>query len=56
MEALFDIQTLEMLEGDLPRRARLLTVEWALEHRHELLTNWEKAARPEPLDRIEPLA
>ncbi len=56
MEALFDIQTLEMLEGDLPKRARLLTVEWALEHRPELLANWEKATRPEPLDKIEPLS
>ena len=27
MEALFDIQTLEILGGDLPKRARLLTLE-----------------------------
>ncbi|HEX8350933.1 MAG TPA: DUF4160 domain-containing protein [Hymenobacter sp.] len=39
MEALVDIQTLEILEGDLPKRARLLTTEWALEHRAELLVN-----------------
>lgn len=54
-EALFDIQTLDMLEGSLSKRARLLTVEWALEHRAELLANWENATRPEPLFKIEPL-
>lgn len=55
MEALFDIRTLELLGGDLPKRARLLVVEWALEHREELLLNWEKAGQPEPLDKINPL-
>ncbi|WP_375416836.1 DUF4160 domain-containing protein [uncultured Hymenobacter sp.] len=55
-EALFDIQTLEILGGSLPKHARLLATEWALEHRAELLTNWEKAARPEPLLKIEPLS
>jgi hypothetical protein len=38
-EALIDIQTLQILEGDLPKRAKLLTIEWALEHREELLKN-----------------
>ncbi len=54
-EALFDIHTLEMIKGNLPHRARLLVVEWALEHRKELLANWEKARKPEPLDKIAPL-
>ena len=54
-EALFDIHTLEILEGSLPKRARLLTIEWAIEHRAELLINWEKSVKPESLDKIEPL-
>ena len=38
--ALFDIETLEMFEGDLPNRARKLVVEWASLHQNELLEMW----------------
>ena len=38
--AVFDIQTLEMIEGDLPNRARKLVVEWAGIHQTELLEIW----------------
>jgi hypothetical protein len=54
-EALFDIQTLDIINGSLPKRARILVVEWALEHRQELLDNWEQARKPAPLQKIEPL-
>ena len=54
-EASFSINTLEILEGELPRRARALVVEWASLHRRELLTNWERARRELPLQAIEPL-
>jgi len=54
-EAVFDINTLDILRGELPKRARLMVLEWALEHRKELLSNWEKAKAPESLDKIEPL-
>jgi hypothetical protein len=37
---LFDIETLEMVEGDLPARARRLVVEWASLHREELTDMW----------------
>ena len=30
-------------------------LEWLEEHRNELMDNWEKAQRGEPLDKIEPL-
>lgn len=53
--AVFAIETLEMLRGDLPRRARALILEWALEHRDELRLDWELAAAHEPLLPIEPL-
>ncbi|MBU1820720.1 MAG: DUF4160 domain-containing protein [Bacteroidetes bacterium] len=54
-EALFDITTLEVLEGELSKRAKMLVVEWALEHREELMLNWYKARKPEELSKIEPL-
>lgn len=38
--AVFDIQTLEAIEGDLPNRARKLVVEWATIHQTELLEIW----------------
>ncbi|MBV8244226.1 MAG: DUF4160 domain-containing protein, partial [Hyphomicrobiales bacterium] len=39
-EATIDIRTLELIEGQLPRRALALTLEWAQEHRSELLEDW----------------
>jgi hypothetical protein len=51
----FDIETLRMLDGDLPARVRGLVVEWASLHRDELRDDWERARRHEPLRRIEPL-
>ena len=54
-EAMFDILTLEILEGSLPNRARALVLEWASAHRNELLDNWSKAIQPASLTRIEPL-
>ena len=37
---LFDINTLEMFEGDLPSRAKKLVIEWAELNRSELLDMW----------------
>lgn len=54
-EALIDIKTLKILEGRLPKRAKTLAIEWAIEHRDELLNNWQKARGHETLDKIEPL-
>jgi len=39
--ALFNINTLEMIEGDLPPRARKLVVEWAETYQTELQTIWK---------------
>lgn len=36
----FAIETLAMIEGDLPARARALVLEWATRHREELLEMW----------------
>jgi hypothetical protein len=38
---LFSINTLEMLEGDLPSRARKLVVEWAQNNQGELKKMWD---------------
>ncbi len=49
------IRGLEVLRGELPSRAMGLTVEWATQHKEELLVDWELAATRKPLRRIEPL-
>jgi len=36
----FDVQTMEMIEGDLPTRAQRLVREWAERYREELLAMW----------------
>jgi hypothetical protein len=54
-EARFRINTLEMYEGELPRRVRSLVIEWASMHRKELLENWYLARDGEDLKNIEPL-
>ncbi len=54
-QAEYDIRTLDILAGNLPPRAHAMVLEWASIHKDELLENWEKAALPEPLNRIEPL-
>jgi hypothetical protein len=39
--AVFNIQTLEVLEGDLPLRAQRLVQEWATLYQAELLRMWQ---------------
>lgn len=39
---LFDIDTLELIEGDLPNRARKLVLEWAMMHQSALKEMWNK--------------
>ncbi len=50
-----DIQTLALVGGSLPPRALALTVEWALQHQTELMEQWQRARRQQPLQSIEPL-
>ncbi len=45
----------ELIAGSLPRRALALVAEWAALHQDELLANWERARREEPLQPIDPL-
>lgn len=53
--ALIAIETLTVLAGCLSPRVLGLAMEWAARHRDELLHNWERARRQEPLERIPPL-
>jgi hypothetical protein len=54
-EALIDIQSLEVLEGKLPRRALAMVQEWASEHQAELMEDW-KLCRAKQLPKpIKPL-
>ncbi len=38
---LFNIETLEMIEGDLPPRAKKLVLEWAIVNKNELIHMWK---------------
>ncbi len=38
--ALFNIETLAMIEGDLPPRAMKMVIEWAGQQQNELLLMW----------------
>jgi hypothetical protein len=54
-EAVYTIEMLDTLRGNLPRRAHSMVVEWALAHRAELRANWDRAREQHPLEQIEPL-
>ena len=50
-----DIQTLKIIKGSLPKRAYALVLEWATEHREELMENWNLARNQMNLNKIKPL-
>jgi len=54
-EALVEIRTLEVLEGELPRRALALVLEWAQGHRTDLLEDWELCSQNQVPKKIRPL-
>lgn len=54
-EASIDIESLELIAGELPKRARRLVVEWALARRSQLRDNWVRARHKRPLIPIDPL-
>jgi hypothetical protein len=53
--AVIAIDTLEIIEGRLPRRALALAVEWAQQHRAELREDWRLAEVHQTLKLIPPL-
>jgi hypothetical protein len=54
-EALIDIQTLGVMGGNLPRRALAMVLEWAAEHRAELLEDWRLCESMQTPHKISPL-
>jgi len=54
-EALIDIRTLEVIGGSLPVRALSLTLEWANEHRAELMEDWTPCQAMQLPKQIKPL-
>lgn len=50
-----EIQTLKVLEGKIPPRALGLVIEWASQHREELLRDWELSKNNQPPEKITPL-
>lgn len=54
-EASVDIESLAVIAGALPPRAKRLVVEWAAAHQNELRDNWERARNHQPLVPVEPL-
>ncbi len=55
IRAEYNIHSLALMCGKLPRRAHLLVVEWAYIHREELNENWNLAQHAERLKKIRPL-
>jgi len=53
--AAFSINELKVIEGSLPRRIISLVLEWAFEHRNELLEDWQLVQKREELKKIAPL-
>jgi hypothetical protein len=44
-----------VITGKFPRRALSAVIEWYIEHKGELLENWQRAEKRQPLQKIEPL-
>lgn len=51
-----EINSLRVLEGSIPPRSLGLVVEWASQHKKELLKDWELARKSQPPKKIAPLA
>lgn len=54
-EVLIDIRTLEVVSGSLPKRALVLVLEWAQEHRSELMEDWQLCEQNQTPNKIQPL-
>jgi hypothetical protein len=55
VEALVGIEPIEVLHGNLPRRAVSMVIEWAALHQRELMANWRRLHSGEPPQKVAPL-
>ena len=44
-----------VVKGEMPGRALKMILEWLEQHKEELMENWKKAQKGDPLKKIEPL-
>ena len=54
-EALINIETFEVIHGELPSRAMALVLEWAQQHRDELRRDWDLCVQNQTPVKISPL-
>ena len=54
-EAVFAIESGEVLDGNLPRRQTRLVHAWVEIHRDELMADWSLAVKGQPVFSIDPL-
>jgi hypothetical protein len=55
MKAVYDINSIELLTGALPRRQQRLVEAWIELYQEELLENWKLAFAGERVNKIPPL-
>ncbi|TXI30381.1 MAG: DUF4160 domain-containing protein [Nitrosomonas oligotropha] len=54
-EVLIDIRTFEIIKGNLPKRALAMVLEWAVQHRTELMEDWKLCQQKQLPKSIAPL-
>jgi hypothetical protein len=54
-EAIIDLRDFSVTRGYLPRRALALVLEWAADHRAELMEDWKLCSQMQTPKPIEPL-
>jgi hypothetical protein len=54
-KGIIDINKLEMIEGNLPKRALTLILDWAALHQSALLDDWRLCQEKQSPKKIEPL-
>ena len=54
-EILVNVKTLEIIDGNMPRRALALILEWASLHREELIEDWKLCEMKKMPAKIAPL-
>ncbi len=54
-EAVFSIETLQLIKGDMPARVQGLIIEWAALHKKELEENWTLVTEKQKFKKIQPL-
>jgi len=54
-KSIIDFQTLRQIEGDIPRRALNLVLDWAELHQEELMEDWNLCREKQQPNKIPPL-